>query len=92
LNELLRRLQDEGKLSHFTVHDLRHTASTHLHEAGFAADVIEKASAHTIGGARGVYNRASYAEQRKVLLQQRADMLESWATDAEKVVPLGRVA
>ncbi|MGH8783120.1 tyrosine-type recombinase/integrase [Paraburkholderia sp.] len=30
----------------FTVHDLRRTASTHLHEAGFNSDWIEKCLAH----------------------------------------------
>ncbi len=53
----------------FTVHDLRRTGSTRLHEAGFNSDVIEKALNHTIGGVRGVYNRAEYADQRREMLQ-----------------------
>jgi integrase len=53
----------------FTVHDLRRTGSTRLHEAGFNSDVIEKALNHTIGGVRGVYNRAEYANQRREMLQ-----------------------
>ncbi len=67
----------------FVIHDLRRTASTHLHEAGFNSDVIEKALNHTIGGVRGVYNRAEYAEQRRVMLQQWADMVEQWIRGAE---------
>jgi len=43
-----------------------------------------------IGGVRGVYNRAEYAEQRRAMLQQRADMVDAWASGA-KVVP-GRFA
>jgi integrase len=60
----------------FTIHDLRRTASTRLHEMGFPSDVIEKSLNHTIGGVRGVYNRAEYAEQRKEMLQKWADYVE----------------
>ena len=52
----------------FTIHDLRRTASTLLHEHGWPADVVEKALNHTIGGVRGVYNRAEYAGQRREML------------------------
>ena len=57
----------------FTIHDLRRTGSTLLHEQGFASDVVEKALNHSIGGIRGVYNRAEYADQRKTMLQSWAD-------------------
>ena len=60
----------------FTVHDLRRTGSTRLHEAGFASDVIEKALNHTIGGVRGIYNRAQYASQRREMLQFWGDYIE----------------
>ena len=49
----------------FTIHDLRRTGSTRLHEQGFSSDVVEKALNHTIGGVRGVYNRAEYAENNQ---------------------------
>jgi integrase len=75
----------------FVIHDLRRTASTHLHEAGFSSDVIEKAMNHTIGGVRGVYNRAEYADQRRDMLQQWADMVEQWVKGAD-VVSIGSVA
>jgi integrase len=61
----------------FTIHDLRRTASTILHEQGFPSDVIEKALNHTIGGIRGVYNRAAYAEQRRQMLQSWADFIDT---------------
>jgi len=60
----------------FTVHDLRRTASTTLHELGWASDVVEKALNHTIGGVRGVYNRAEYASQRAAMLQQWAQFID----------------
>ena len=72
-------------IADFVLHDFRRTASTHLHESGFPADVVEKALAHTIGGIRGVYNRAEYAEQRRAMLQQWADMVDSWIEDGRLV-------
>lgn len=76
LNVAIRALGLE--IADFVLHDFRRTASTHLHEAGFDADVVEKALAHTINGVRGIYNRAEYAEQRRAMLQQWADMVDSW--------------
>lgn len=64
----------------FTIHDLRRTGSTRLHEHGFNSDVIEKALNHTIGGVRGIYNRAEYADQRKQMLQFWADYVEGLVT------------
>ena len=66
------------ELEHFPVHDLRRTASTLLHEAGFNTAWIEKCLAHEQRGVRAVYNKAEYAEQRRDLLQQWADMIDGW--------------
>ena len=68
----------------FTIHDLRRTASTLLHENGWASDVVEKALNHLLGGVRGVYNRAQYAPQRR-------EMLQFWATYVENLVNDGQV-
>ncbi len=61
----------------FTIHDLRRTGPTILHEQGFASDVVEKALNHSVGGIRGVYNRAEYADQRRVMLQSWADYMNA---------------
>lgn len=65
----------------FTIHDLRRTGSTLLHEQGFPSDVVEKALNHSIGGIRGVYNRAEYANPRKQMLQAWADYTDSLAQE-----------
>lgn len=70
----------------FTVHDLRRTASTLLHENGWASDVVEKALNHTIGGVRGVYNRAEYAAQRREMLQFWADFIEQLMTTGKVIM------
>ena len=72
----------------FTIHDLRRTASTLLHENGWSSDVVEKALNHTIGGVRGVYNRAEYETQRREMLQFWADYNEQRRTTGK--VLLGR--
>jgi integrase len=82
LNHALEALGIPSERS-FVIHDLRRTASTHLHEAGFPSDVIEKALNHTIGGVRGVYNRAAYADARRQMLQQWADMVDRWTAGAD---------
>src|ERR1019366_1268530 len=74
LNTMLRSIK--FGIPHFTIHDSRRTASTHLHEMGWKSDVIEKALGHEIGGIRGVYNRAEYAAEHKKMLQQ-------WATHVD---------
>ena len=61
---------------HFTLHDFRRTGSTLLHANGYVSDVIEKALGHTIKGVRGVYNKASYAPERRVMLQFWANYLD----------------
>ncbi|SIT37558.1 Integrase family protein (fragment) [Paraburkholderia ribeironis] len=70
--------ENEPDFESFSVHDLRRTASTQLHEAGFNSDWIEKRLAHEQRGVRAVYNKAEYAEQRRSMLQAWADMLEGW--------------
>ncbi|MBP9527851.1 MAG: tyrosine-type recombinase/integrase [Laribacter sp.] len=71
--------QKEGKpLSKFGPHDLRRTASTLLHEAGYNTDWIEKCLAHEQKGVRAVYNKAEYSEQRRAMMQDWADMIDRW--------------
>lgn len=83
LNSLIDRTvkiinEDSEHIQDFTVHDMRRTASTLLHEAGYPSDWIEKALAHEQKGVRAVYNKAEYARQRAYMLQQWADMIDSW--------------
>lgn len=71
--------QKDGKeLAKFGPHDLRRTASTLLHEAGYNTDWIEKSLAHEQKGVRAVYNKAEYREQRTAMLQDWADMIDGW--------------
>lgn len=84
LNRVTQLIAERAKanglaLDPFTVHDLRRTGSTILNELGFNSDWIEKCLAHEDGrSSRGVYNKAEYAEQRRHMLQEWADMIDAW--------------
>jgi integrase len=88
INTAMKQAQWFG-LQPFTVHDLRRTASTILHEQGWNTDVIEKALNHTMPGVRGVYNRAEYLDKRREMLQAWADYLDALKKGA-KVIPIGK--
>lgn len=87
LNRIVYAIEEQARghgreLASFTVHDLRRTGSTLLHEAGFNSDWIEKCLAHEQRGVRAVYNKAEYATQRREMLQQWADMVDGWVSVA----------
>lgn len=76
-------------LEAFTVHDLRRTGSTLLNELGFNRDWIEKCLAHEEGrSSRGVYNKAEYEQQRRHMLQEWADMIDSWVEGRQRTPSL----
>jgi integrase len=81
----LYRLGYKGKM---TGHGFRTVASTILNESGFRGDVIERQLAHyERNEVRGAYNRAEYLPDRRAMLQQWGDMLDSLAQGAQ-VIPL----
>ena len=51
--------------------------------------MVEKALNHTIGGVRGVYNRAEYAEQRREMLQAWSDYIDGLAPSGNLVIGAG---
>lgn len=62
-----------------TAHGMRVTASTILNSRGFDQDVIEAVLAHQDKNAiRRTYNRSTYWDQRVVLMQQWADLLDEF--------------
>lgn len=72
----LRRLGYEGRQ---TGHGFRHLASTILNENGFDSQHVEAQLSHVKEGVRGVYDKSTYLEQRKVMMQWYADHLDRLA-------------
>jgi integrase len=80
-------------LAPWTLHDLRRTVVTGMNELGIAPHVVEAVVNHVSGRARagvaGVYNRATYAVEKRAALQMWADHLdEVLGLGERKIVPL----
>lgn len=86
----LYRISYKGKM---TGHGFRAVASTILNETGFNPDVIERQLAHCERNeVRGAYNRAEYLPERKRMMQQWAEYLESAEAGAKEIPLQGDVA
>lgn len=80
----LRRMGYQNKM---TGHGFRTLASTILNEKGYAPDWIERQLAHEDGDKiRSAYNRAEYVLERKKMMQDYADWLESVLKESGKKV------
>lgn len=81
IKRVLAQMEKKGVvIPSFAPHDLRRTASTALHEAGFNPDWVEKCLAHEKGDVRMVYNRAEYEAARRHVMQEWANILDAWRT------------
>lgn len=75
LNALMVRLGFGGQ---GTPHGMRAAFSTHFNSLSASVDVIEHCLAHTpVNQVRAAYNRHAYQEERRVMLQQWADHLDT---------------
>ena len=77
----------------FTLHDIRRSVVTHLHERGFAPPhvveaIVNHVSGHQ-GGVAGVYNKAQYLPERRQALALWGAYVEAIAQGrASNVVPM----
>ncbi|MEG2569368.1 MAG: site-specific integrase, partial [Acinetobacter sp.] len=66
-------------LSEVTAHDFRATASTELNGLGYKSDWIEAQLAHADENkTRASYNHAKYLADRRKMLQDWANIIDSW--------------
>lgn len=77
LNVALRRLSIPD-IEHFTVHDMRRTARTHLAGLGVDRFVAERSLNHKLGNVEGIYDRHDY-------FAERASALGAWASLLAKI-------
>lgn len=76
LNCGIKRLGYHDKL---TGHGIRATISTALNELGYQKEWIEAQLSHSDKDQiRAAYNHAQYVEQRRQMMQDWADMLDTW--------------
>ena len=76
LNVALTRLP-LSDIEHFTVHDMRRTARTHMAALGIDRFVAERALNHKLRDIEGVYNHYDYFNERKRALEQWARLLSA---------------
>jgi hypothetical protein len=90
-------LRPEDALAPWRLHDLRRSVVTHMAEIGIQPHVIEAAVNHISGhraGVAGVYNRATYAVEKRTALDRWAEWLMATVHAAEaaghdaQVVPM----
>jgi integrase len=63
-------------IPNWTLHDLRRTAKTLMARAGVRPDISERVLGHVIAGVEGVYDRHSYADEKRDALEKLATMIE----------------
>ena len=74
-------LDAQAKLGAWRLHDVRRTVATRMAELGVQPHVIEAVLNHVSGhkaGVAGIYNRSSYATEKKTALNLWAGHVESW--------------
>lgn len=74
LNVALRRLHALD-IEHFTVHDMRRTARTHLAGLGIDRFVAERSLNHKLRNVEGIYDRHDYFTERHAALSAWANVL-----------------
>lgn len=78
-------------LEHFTLHDLRRTARTHLARLGVAPHVAERCLNHKLPGVNDTYDTHDYLAERRLALNAWADLLTRLDKgETGKVVPIGK--
>jgi integrase len=79
-----------GYKDRFTPHGLRGTGSTILNEMGYRPDVIEKQLDHSERDqTRASCNHAEYFEERRTMMQEWANYLDSLRV-GDNVVPINK--
>ena len=88
--QMLKVLGWSGK---YSPHATRTTGSTRLNEMGYPADWIERQLAHAEpNSVRRTYNHAEYWLDRSKMMQQWADMLDTWTAGKSNVTPINKAA
>ena len=87
-----RRLDDRLELPPWRLHDIRRTVITGMAELGVQPHVVEAIANHVSGfkaGVAGIYNRATYASEKRQAMAIWAEHIASVVADEpEKVVML----
>jgi integrase len=89
INRALERMKFNGKGTiGFSAHGFRGTASTLLHEKGYAPEIIELQLAHRERNAvKAAYNKAKHVTKRTIMMCEWADYVDSLKQQASPAIP-----
>jgi integrase len=76
-------------LPNWTLHDLRRTAKTLMVRSGVRPDISERVLGHAIPGVEGIYDRHSYADEKRDALERLSAAVKRIVDPSSNVVPLG---
>ena len=88
----MRAICRKFRIDRATPHDLRRTHGTTIAALGFGRDAMNRIQNHKEGGIRSIYDRHSYADENKRIMEAVAQHLLSLAEDdssESKVVQIG---
>ena len=75
-------------LPHFTLHDLRRTARTHLAALGVRREVAERCLGHKLKGVEGTYDRHDYFSEQRLALSQWTRLILDAECGKSTVTPI----
>jgi integrase len=94
LDAVIKKQRKEAGLAalpHWTLHDLRRTARSLMSRAGVRPDIAEIVVGHKLTGVRAVYDRYTYAAERKDALEKLAGLLDQIIDPHPNIIPIRQV-
>jgi integrase len=88
LSERKAKLDKLSGVTDWVIHDLRRTARSLMSRAGVDADITKRCLGHVIGGVRGVYDRHSFLEEKRMAFENLAALIEGIVNPQDNVVPM----
>jgi len=86
----LRQSEGRPPMPRWTLHDLRRTSRSLMSCARVSADHAERVVGHVIPGARGIYDRHAYLEEKRDALDKLATLIERVLNPVGNIVVLRR--
>lgn len=77
IDAAMKKANDGKDMPAWVFHDLRRTASSLMARAGVRPDHKERTLGHKIKGVEGVYDRHTYADEKKAALKALAGLVET---------------
>jgi integrase len=91
IDHAIRNNIDVFKIDHFTPHDLRRTAASHMTSIGVSRLTVSKLLNHVEGGVTAIYDRNSYDDEKRQALEKWSRKLESILFNKKgKLISIGK--